>query len=87
MTTLLCEEVIVSKSKEVKTGFNQAESSEEGCSSKRTVLQKISQSYVTDYFLQLHGADAFSFLLICGLFSGAVDKSYYKPSNNKIISE
>jgi hypothetical protein len=38
LTTLLCKKIIVTKSKEVKTGCNRAESSTEGCGSKRTVL-------------------------------------------------
>jgi hypothetical protein len=35
---LLCETIIVANSKEVKTGPNLADSSEEGCGSKRAVL-------------------------------------------------
>jgi hypothetical protein len=31
LSTLLCEETIVAKSEEVKTGANLAESSKEGC--------------------------------------------------------
>jgi hypothetical protein len=38
LTTLLCKEIIVAKSKETNTGCNVAESSEEGYSSKRVVL-------------------------------------------------
>jgi hypothetical protein len=35
---LLCIKIIVTKSKEVKTGCNLAESSKEGCGSNRVVL-------------------------------------------------
>jgi hypothetical protein len=39
LTTLLCKKIhIFTKSKEVKTGYNLAESSKEGCGSKRAVL-------------------------------------------------
>jgi hypothetical protein len=36
--TLLCKKIIVSKSKEVKPGCNQAESSNEDCGPKMAVL-------------------------------------------------
>jgi hypothetical protein len=35
LKTLLCEEIILAKSKEVKPGCNLAESSNKGCGSKR----------------------------------------------------
>jgi hypothetical protein len=38
LTTLLCKKVSVGKSKEMKTGFNLAESFKEDCGSKRPVL-------------------------------------------------
>jgi hypothetical protein len=38
LTILLCKRITVAKSKEVKTGYRRAESSKEGCGSKRTGL-------------------------------------------------
>jgi hypothetical protein len=38
LTTLLCDKITVAKSKEVKTGFNLAETSKEGYGSRRAVL-------------------------------------------------
>jgi hypothetical protein len=47
--TLLCKQIIVAKSKEVKTGWsktNVAESSKEGYGSKRAVLPMISLAHI-----------------------------------------
>jgi hypothetical protein len=38
LLTLLCKKITVAKSKEVKTGYNLAESSKKGYGSKRAVL-------------------------------------------------
>jgi hypothetical protein len=52
LTTLLCKKKnIVAKSKEVKTGCNLAESSKEGCGSKRTVLQIMMTIMIFKYLL------------------------------------
>jgi hypothetical protein len=47
LTTLVCKK-IVSKSKEVKTVCNLAESSKEGCGSKRAVLPVVMMMMITN---------------------------------------
>jgi hypothetical protein len=48
LTTLLFERITVAKSKDAKIGCNLAESSKEGCDSKRAVLPLVNDDYGND---------------------------------------
>jgi hypothetical protein len=49
--TLLCEKIIVVKSKEVKSGWHLAESFKEGCGPKRTILRMTITSKAGSVFI------------------------------------
>jgi hypothetical protein len=57
-TTLPCKQIIVAKSKEVKTGCNLAESSKEGYGSKRAVLPMMMMMNCVKYEYFLLECDA-----------------------------